>query len=318
LKQVIAITGGTGFIGHAICRQLLAQGYTLRLLVRDAGKLRADTVPAAQIVHGDLDNQDSLNRLLQGADAVIHCAGRVRGASQAQFDATNVEGTRNLLYAVKAAGHRTRLLLFSSLAAREPQLSYYAASKRQAEKVLAEQGAGIRWNILRPPAVYGPGDRELLPLFRLMARGVALTAGSPKARFSMLYVEDLGAAAVAWLESNPAAGKTYALDDGQANGYDWLDISRVVGALCGRKVHVVQASPWLLDLAAWINVRRASVTGGSPMLSPQKLRELRHRDWVCNNADFRRDVDWQPQFRLAQGLREMPDWGGYRPAENRA
>ncbi len=313
MKQLIAITGGTGFIGHAIGRQLLAQGYSLRMLVRNPRKLSPDTLQAASLIQGDLADQDSLNRLVQGADAVIHCAGNVRGATRAQFDDTNVAGTRNLLRAIKSTGAGARLLSFSSLAAREPQLSYYAASKLQAEQVLIDEGGGVDWTVLRPPAVYGPGDRELLPLFRLMARGVALTAGSPTARFSMIYVADLSSAAIAWLGSTAATEKIYSLDDGQINGYDWHDISRIAGELCGRKVRVIRPSSWLLDSAAWVNGRLATMTGRSPMLTPEKLRELRHHDWVCNSTDFQRDVVWQPQFRLADGLRATPDWPGHRP-----
>ena len=315
MKQLIAITGGTGFIGQAICRQLLTQDCSLRVLVRDRRKLPLD-LQAAELVQGDLADRDSLQQLVEGVDAVIHCAGNVRGATQSAFDRVNVDGSRNLLHAVKATGTTTtRLLSISSLAAREPQLSYYAASKRRAEQLLMNEGDGITWTILRPPAVYGPGDRELLPLFRLMARGIAVTAGSPLARFSMIYVEDLVSATLAWLQGSAGKEKIYTLDDGQVNGYDWHDISRIVGEICDRKVRVVQASPWLFDLPAWINSRFASLSGRAPMLTPQKLRELRHHDWVCNSADFQRDVDWHPQFLLADGLKATPGWPGHHPEQ---
>ena len=312
LKQVVAITGATGFIGRSICRQLVTHDYSLRALIRSPRKKFLPALQCIELIQGNLADQDSLDRLVEGADAVIHCAGNVRGATQAQFDHVNVDGTRNLLRAIKTAGRIPRLLSFSSLAAREPRLSFYAASKHRAEQVLKKEGDGIAWAVLRPPAVYGPGDRELLPLFRLMARGIALTAGSPSARFSMLYIEDLSNAVIAWLRNDPVAEKTYALDDGQTQGYDWNDISRVVGELCNRKVRVIQVPSWLLDIPAWINGRIGLVIGGSPMLTTEKLRELRHHDWVCNNADFQQDIDWQPRFSLAEGLRATPNWPGYR------
>jgi len=315
LKQVIAITGATGFIGGSICRQLLSQDHSLRVLIRSPGRKSPGSLQGATVIEGDLADEASLIRLVQGADAVIHCAGNVRGVTQAQFDLVNVDGTRNLLRAIKIAKSAPRFLLFSSLAAREPQLSCYAASKRRGEQVLQEDGDGIDWTVLRPPAVYGPDDRELLPLFRLMARGIALTAGSPAARFSIMYVEDVSSAAVAWLRSESVAGKIYVLDDGQINGYDWHDFAAIVGQLCGRKVRVIEAPSWLLDLPAWFNGRVAALTGRLPMLTTEKLRELRHHDWVCDSTDFQQDVNWHPRFPLADGLRATPHWPGYRPCQ---
>lgn len=317
LKQVIAVTGATGFIGRAICEQLIANNYSIRVLVRNPRKANSRTFSNSEIIRGDLADSDSLHRLVSDADAVIHCAGSVRGATQAQFDRVNVEGTRNILHAINTTTPSTRLLSISSLAAREPQLSFYAASKQRAEQVLKEEGSGIAWSVLRPPAVYGPGDRELLPVFRLMARGLALTPGSPTARFSMLHVDDLSFAVIAWLGSDLAAEGVYTIDDGHDNGYDWHDVSEVVGGLCNRKVRVIQAAPWLLDLPAWVNSRLGVVFGTFPMLTPEKLRELRHHDWVCNNVAFQRSIAWHPKIKLADGLRATPNWPGHRPGDTR-
>lgn len=203
--------------------------------------------------------------------------------------------------------------MLSSLAAREPGLSFYSASKCRAEELLRSEGGNIAWTVLRPPAVYGPGDREMLPLFRLMARGLAPATGSPTARFSMLFVEDLSAAAIAWLHGDPVTGKTYALDDGHENGYDWHEISAVVADVCDRRVRVIRPPSQLLDLVAWTNSRLARLTGHLPMLTPEKLRELRHDDWVCGDTEFQQDHDWKPRFSLRTGLQATPDWQGYRP-----
>ena len=317
LKKIIAVTGATGFIGKAIYSQLLAHDFPVRALIRSPRKASSPVYRDAEIIHGDLADPDSLRRLVDGADAVIHCAGSVRGATQAQFDRVNVEGTGNLLQAIKTSATRPRLITISSLAAREPQLSFYAASKHRAEQLLKSEGDDIPLTILRPPAVYGPGDRELLPLFRLMARGVALTPGSPSARFSMLYVDDLSSAVIAWLDSDPVATGIFAIDDGHAEGYDWHDIGKIVGELCNRKVRVVRAPSWLLDVAAWANSRVATLLGTAPMLTPEKLRELRHHDWVCDSTSLQRAINWRPKVRLAEGLRSTPNWPGHRPGDIR-
>lgn len=312
MKRVIAVTGATGFIGQSICRQLLASNYSVRALIRSQRQTSLPALRDTEIIQGTLADPDSLQRLVTGAIAVVHCAGRVRGATQSEFDRVNVEGTGNVLRAIKTSRRTPRLLFISSLAAREPQLSFYASSKQRAEQLIENEGGDIGWTILRPSAVYGPGDRELLPLIRLMARGMALTPGSPNARFSMLYVEDLGAAVIAWLRSEGLADGVFAIDDGNANGYNWHDISRIVGELCHRKVRVIRAAPWLLDLAAGINGRVGAYFGTAPMLTPGKLRELRHPDWVCDSSAFQREANWRPQVGLAQGLAATPHWPGHR------
>lgn len=312
MKQTIAVTGATGFIGQSICRRLSDRGFSVRALVRSSRKASLPALVGTEIVVGDLANQESLQNLVTGADAIIHCAGNVRGATQAQFDDVNVEGTRNILRAIKSTAITPRLLAISSLAAREPQLSFYASSKRRAEQVLHDEGSDVPWTILRPPAVYGPGDRELLPLFRLMSRGIALTAGPPSARFSMLFVEDLSAAVIAWLLGDIVTEGTYAIDDGQPRGYDWHDVSRIVSRLCGRKIRVVQTPSWLLDIPAWVNSRLGITFGTSPMLTPQKLRELRHNDWVCDGTEFQQTFDWEPIVQLEKGLRSTPNWATSR------
>lgn len=310
MKQTIAITGATGFIGQSICRQLRDQGFSVRVLVRSPEKASLPALQGAELIPGNLDDAESLRRLVANAEAVIHCAGNVRGATQAQFDRVNVDGTRRLLQAIRSTETTPRLLALSSLAAREPQLSFYATSKRRAEDVLHEEGSGVPWTILRPPAVYGPGDREMLPVFRLMARGIVLTAGSPRARFSLLYVEDLSAAVIAWLRGDVPAEAVFTLDDGQSCGYDWHEVSTIVSRLCDRKIRMLQAPSWLLDVPAWVNARLGINFGTSPMLTPQKLRELRHHDWVCDGTEFQRLFDWRPAIRLAEGLRSTPDWAG--------
>lgn len=314
MKRVVAVTGATGFIGQSICRQLLANNHSVRVLIRSRHQASLKSLRNTEIIHGELADPDSLQRLVTGADAIVHCAGSVRGATQSQFDRVNVEGTANVLRAITASHGSPRLLFISSLAAREPQLSFYATSKLRAEQLIENAAGDIDWTILRPSAVYGPGDRELLPLFRLMARGMVFTPGLPDARFSMLYVADLSTAVIAWLHSEPLTGGVFAIDDGHANGYNWHDISKIVGELCHRNVRVMRAAPWLLDLVAWINGRVGTYLGTAPMLTPEKLRELRHPDWVCDASAFQRATNWQPQVALAQGLAATPGWPGHRPA----
>jgi nucleoside-diphosphate-sugar epimerase len=283
-------------------------GFAVRILARSPQRARALDACVDELVQGDLHDRSALARLVDGAAAVVHCAGAVRGATQADFDRINVQGVANLVGAM--AGGPTRLLSLSSLAAREPSLSFYAMSKYRGEQVLKEQAGGMSWMALRPPAVYGPGDRELLPLFRLMAKGIAPVPGSPEARFSMLYVEDIAALTVAWLRQEKPATGVFALDDGTPGGYNWRAVADIVAQLCRRRVRLLRVPSLVMDVPAWINRGLARVAGYAPMLTPEKLCELRHPDWVCDNAALRRVLAWQPRYRLADGLASTPGWCG--------
>ena len=312
MTQIIAITGATGFIGRRICDRLLESGYRVRALVRTPQKARELLPSAVELVEGSLADTDSLVRLVNDVEAVIHCAGAVRGVTREQFDRVNVAGVRSLLRVLESSKEPPRLLALSSLAAREPELSYYAASKRMGEQVLINEAQRVQWLALRPPAVYGPGDTELLPLFRAMAKGFAPVPGVPDARFSMLYVDDLAAAVLAWLGSDTTGSGVYTLEDGHAGGYDWREVADIVTGICGRKVRLMPVPEWLLDIVAGLNSLAARVLGYAPMLTPEKLRELRHPDWVCDSEALQAEIDWRPGFGLEAGLRATPGWPGYR------
>ncbi len=263
-----------------------------------------------ELVQGDLHNAAALRRLVDDAFAVVHCAGAVRGVSQADFDRVNVQGVENLVAAMTADGQAepARLLSLSSLAAREPSLSFYAQSKSRGEQVLVEQASQIPWLALRPPAVYGPGDRELLPLFRLMAKGIAPVFGRRDARFSMIYVDDIAGLVLAWLRQSVPVSGIYAFDDGKPGGYGWDEVAATVARLCRRPVRTVRVPAPVLDIPARINRSLAGIFGYAPMLTPEKLRELRHPDWVCDNQSLQRVLDWQPRYPLEQGLINTPGW----------
>jgi nucleoside-diphosphate-sugar epimerase len=309
-SRCIAVTGATGFIGATLCRVLHDAGYRVRILARSkqrAGGLRKHI---DEVVQGDLHDTAALHNLVTNAYAVVHCAGVVRGARQSDFDRVNVQGVENLVAAISTAtqAEPARLLSLSSLAAREPSLSFYANSKYQGEQVLVEQAGQVKWVALRPPAVYGPGDRELLPLFRLMARGVAPVLGQRDARFSMVYVDDIASLVLAWLQQLEPVSGVYAFDDGRPGGYSWDDVTDTVARLCQRPVRAFQVPAPVLDIPARINRSLAKLFGYAPMLTPEKLRELRHPDWVCDNQALQHVLDWQPLNQLEQGLTKTPGW----------
>lgn len=284
-----------------LCAELLQRGYRVRALIRNPDKARELSDLGVTLIQGDLDDTAALQSLVADTTAVIHAAGAVRGSCQQDFDRINVAGTDRLLAAIETLSQPPRLLLLSSLTAREAELSWYASSKHRSEELL-QSHSGIDWLVLRPPAVYGPGDKEMLPVFQAMSRGIAPVPGKTTARISLIHVNDLVTALIACLETDATRHQTLTLCDGRENGYNWHDMADMASIVWERKVRLWQVPPRLLDCVAWINVQSARLTGRAPMLTPPKLRELRHSDWVVDNETIAEVTSWQPEIGLQKGL----------------
>ena len=308
MSDSIAITGATGFVGAALTKQLAATGRRIQALIRPASAGKRPIDLAVRWIEGDLEDLASLHRLVDGVDAVVHCAGATRGATRQQFNRVNADGLARLVRAAIAQQPVPRFLLISSLAAREPHLSYYAASKRLGEKVLAAKSDRLFWTIYRPCAVYGPGDREILPIFEWMAKGIAPVLGSGNAHFSLLFVRDLADAVVRWLNCNCCKSGTFELHDGHPGGYSWNDVIDTVKKLRARSVVSIKIPIVLVRLVAALNLLASRAFGYAPMLTPGKVRELSHSNWVCDNAALNSASGWMPRILLSEGLQQTLGW----------
>ncbi|MGB5177551.1 MAG: NAD(P)-dependent oxidoreductase [Gammaproteobacteria bacterium] len=310
MSRTIAVTGATGFIGAMLTKHLLSAGWHVKALTRPRSAHKLPELTGLETVIGSLHDRLTLQRLLQGAEAVVHCAGAVRGVTADDFNTVNVDAVKQLVQAALAQSPRPRFLSLSSLAARAPQLSHYASSKRQGEDALASMADDMEWAAFRPPAVYGPGDREMLPLFQWMGRGIAPVLGAADARVSLLYVEDLCAAVLMWLDAGQCRSGIYELNDTRAGGYSWDDIIAIISALRGKRIIRLPLPSALLRSLAAVNATTARLIGYAPMLTPGKVRELRHPDWVADNAALTAAIGWQPGFSLQEGLQRTMGWGG--------
>ncbi len=297
----VLLTGATGFIGGHLQTALAAAGYRVTALVRPDSPHRDRVASGVGVCEAALDDGAALTAAVADADLVIYAAGAVRGRDTADFEPANVDGLRNIVSAVRQAPRRPAVVLISSLAASRPALSAYAASKAAGEAVLAGV-TEVAWTILRPPAVYGPGDREMRPLFEAMRRGFALRVGPREQRLSLLYAVDLAAAVCAVTGALPRChGRTFDLDDGRTNGYGWPDI---LAAVRGQRPALTVPVPrCLLMMLAGANLALARVLGYRPMLTPGKVRELSEPAWLCNNHALSTATGWAPRFTLESGVR---------------
>lgn len=297
MARLAAVTGATGFVGPHLIVALARHGWRLRLLMRRWTPLPSLAGVDAEIVWGDLIDEAALRQLVDGADAVVHAAGLIKARRPEDFLTVNRDGTARL----SAAAPRAVFLLLSSLAAREPQLSPYAASKRAAEEVMA--GRAGSWCAVRAPAVYGPGDRETLAYFKMANRGVALRPRRADARLSLIHVEDL-AEALALTLDRPPPPSVYEIDDGRNGGYSHLDMAAAAAEALGRPVRSLPVPRPIVGAVAQVNAWRSS----NEILTPGKVRELFHPDWVVHDRRLAAALDFAPRYLLEPGFRDTISW----------
>jgi nucleoside-diphosphate-sugar epimerase len=293
----IAITGGTGFVGQALIDLAQRRGVSLRSLAR---KVPTDQ-RGVEWVSGDLGDTDALARLVDGTEAVLHIAGQVRARDVSKFEAANVTGTLNVIEAALAA-RVPRFVFVSSLAAREPELSAYGASKARAEKLV--MASPLDWTIIRPPAVYGPRDGEMLDLFKMANRGIVPMPSQGHA--SMIHVGDLARFLLAVLPSGEdTTGRIFEPDDGKPGGWEHRELARAIGWAVGKRPMVPRLSRGLLDFAAKMD---GMVRGDGAKLTPDRVGYMCHPDWVSSAEAKPPETLWKPKIATREGLRATARW----------
>jgi len=311
VRPCAAVTGATGFVGRHAVAALAGAGWRLRLLVRRDPRLEIGAEPV-DLVPGDLTDAGALADLVSGADAVIHLAGAVRGRPGAMM-AVNRDGTAALAAAVAAAAPAARVVHLSSLAARAPQVSAYAASKAAGEAALAGLD-DVR--ILRPGAIYGPGDRASLTLFRAARWPVQPLLGPPGGRVALIHVRDVATAIVAAAEGTVPPG-IHALGDDRREGHDWAGIVAAACAAVGGRFRPVRVPGAALALLGRLGDLAAYFPGAAPMLSSGKTREIRHGDWSLIPEPAPPGALAFPRIALAEGFADTVAWyraAGWLPA----
>ena len=312
MARLVALTGATGFVGSHAARVFAESGWNVRVLARrlPSNALLASVDP--ELIVGDLDDAPALQALVRGADVVVHAAGAVRALDAVGFYRANAQGAASIVAAVQCDAPQTRLILVSSLSAREPTLSDYVGSKRAGEVEVERAGTALDWSIIRPPAVYGPGDRETLAYFRAVSRGLAPRPAIAAARLSLIHVEDLAEALALAVERAPA-GAVYEIDDGREGGYGYRDMQQSAAAALGRKALSVAVPRPLMAGLARLNQLGHRLGGPVQILTPGKVGEIFHPDWTVHDRRLAGAIGFTARYDLASGFRDTVLW--YRRRE---
>ena len=315
-----AVTGATGFVGRRLVEALVREGAQVACLARS--RARARTLPAeCRIVEGDLFDRAALTSLSSDAEVVFHCAGLVMARNDAEFLRVNRDGTESLARAAREAGV-SRVVFVSSLAATGPATSEAAVDERSQPRPVTPYGwsklaaeaalraVDIPSVILRPAAVYGPGDQAFLRIFRMARLGCAPVLGDGRQIVSLIHVDDLARALVAVAAAPNTAGRLYHAASPETPSQRELVLA--IGGALGRTVRVVAVPAPVARTVLFITGTVAALFGRATQLSSNRAGEFLAPAWTCSSAALEHDTGWRPEIALGDGLRATAQW--YRQA----
>jgi nucleoside-diphosphate-sugar epimerase len=308
MSRLVAITGATGFLGRYIVRAFAVSGWRIRILARQPIDHPQLAGLQLEVVLGDLSNHQALRTFVDGADVIVHAAGLIKARTPAAFEAVNVRGTANLAGAIEERGVIARVLLVSSMAAREPELSTYARTKRAAEQLLmAVLNRRSQLTIVRPCAIYGPWDRETLAIFRAVQYHIFLRPRSARGRIAVIHAVDAAAAIAVLCEQN-SCHSLFELTDERTQGYSWDEIVGTVETAMNSKALVIPLPGPVVRAAAAVSLAAAKLLRRTPMFTPEKAREILHADWGSKAESQPPRSLWRPEIGLAQGFGDTVSW----------
>ncbi len=316
----IAVTGATGFIGSHLVGTLVSRGHEVTCLARSAGRTAWISGLPVRIVYGDLFNPEALRELVSGQNAVVHTAGLTKAAGLDEYVRANVEGTVNVLSAVREKAPRLgRFVYLSSLEAMGPStaarphvedgeqrpLSMYARSKVMAEKALALFSDTLPMTVIRPPAVFGPRDRDILAYFRLAARGFTPVVGY-RNTISIVYVKNLAAGIALALERPFGSMRSYFFTDGPPLG--WTELSEMIARALGKKTLRIAVPAFAVRMVGSISGLYSALTKKALLISKDKVQAMKQEYWTASDQRARSELGYRPAYTTEQGIKETAEW----------
>lgn len=325
--MTILVTGGSGFLGSHIIEQLSQAGRPVRALVRKSSDTRfLRTLSNVELFDGAIDDRASLDRAVAGVEAIVHSAGLVKARNDEEFLRVNAKGTKNLLEAaLPHAASLKRFVQVSSVAVGGPSDAYgnpvsvdseprpvtaYGRSKLAAERAVIAVKDRLKVTVIRPPAIYGPRDKEILAFFKSIKVGVLPLLGSPQNKLSMTFGPDCARACIRAIDADVASGSVFAIDDGAVHTMAEL-ISEAESAM-GKKAFLRIPLPRrVVEGAAFMSESYGRLRNVAMMLTRDKCNEL-FDQWVIDGSKAQRELGFTPSVTFSQGVKQTVDW--YRQA----
>lgn len=314
----ILVTGASGFVGGHLTRRLARMGGRVRILCRPTSRLDALSDFQLDRCEGDLTDPISLARACQGVDYVFHSGGLVSAPNDEAYIAANGEGTKNVCAAARSASPGlVRFVYISSMAAAGPAplgklideempaqpITPYGASKRLGEKWVKQ--FDLPWSIVRPPAVYGPWDKAVLPLFQ-MARWHLSPVVAARGIASVVYVENLVDGIIQSALRPEAVGQTFYVADSEP--LTRRDLARLIQEAVDTWALPLPVPAWVVRTASRVSEALARGFGQAAFFDRHKATDLLTLNWGCRIDHARRFLGYEPSVSTKDGMKLTADW----------
>ena len=315
------VTGGSGFIGSHLVEQLLAKGYTVRCLLRKTSSTAWLKGLNVEFVYGDVFDEQALARAVDGMQYIYHSAGLTKAKTPEEYFRATVDGTRNLLNAaLHHAPGLERFIMISSQTAAGPSpsptpmteaqsgspITTYGKSKRQAEEVCLKEAERLPVTIVRPPAVYGPRDKDVFEFFATIRNGLQPVVGFGEKYVSLLHVGDVVRGTILAGESSKSVGQTYFLSSKEI--YGWLQVGKITREVLGRKALTVRIPEAGVYVVATFAEFLALFSKKPALINYEKARDMVQDYWTCDSSKAKQDFGYEQEISLEAGIRDTIEW----------
>ena len=316
----ILVTGASGFLGGHVAELLSKRGDHVRALVRTTSNRRyLERLPNVELFEGSVEQVDRVREAVEGVDAVIHAAGLIKARSTDEFFAVNVGGTSNLVEASRGRGLK-RFVFVSSLEAcgpsfdgkpvpvdQEEPVTAYGRSKLAAEKVVLSARDQVPVVILRPGAIYGPRDGEILEAFKSIKRGLLPLVAGGEAKGMWIYATDCAEACLRAIDADIPSGRVYFVDDG---GGPIAQRDMLAGAerALGKRALLRANLPVPLFMTVARGLEAFGRMTNRPVMLTREKANMLLQHWVCSSEETRRELGWEPKVPFSDGVGRAVKW----------
>jgi nucleoside-diphosphate-sugar epimerase len=315
------VTGATGFVGSHLAEVLLERGYRVTCLVRKSSNLRWLSGLEVEYAYGDIADQDSLRGVVENVDLVFHSAGLTKAKNREEYFRGNAEGTRNLVEACLEGNTKLqRFVYVSSQAAVGPgadekplnenapcrPITDYGESKLAGEKIVREHSLQLPVTIVRPPAVYGPRDADVLGFFKVASRGFRVSFGKGESFLSLVYIKDLVDGIIRAAENRKSIGQTYFIADDRV--YSWREAFNIIAEVLEKRTIPLRTPKRVVLFLALISESFSGLFGKPATFNTQKAREITQRYWGLDVSKARAELGFSARYDLERGAAETVKW----------
>ena len=315
------VTGGTGFVGSHIVDQLLEKKYSVRCLIRKSSDTKWLSGKPIEFVYGDLFDQSALREAVSGVEYIYHSAGVTKAKTPEEYYRGNAEGTKNILEAtISNNSSLRRFVHVSSQTAVGPSptqtpieenvpphpITTYGKSKLEAEKECEKAMSSIPITIVRPPAVYGERDKDVFEFFNTMSKGLQPMVGFSEKYVSLIHVRDLARGIIMAGESENARGQTYFITSKEV--YGWKQIGEVTRRIMNKRALAIRLPEFVVYVIAAFAEVGSKFSPKPALINFEKARDMVQDYWTCSHAKAKRDLGFDQQISLEEGIRATIQW----------